>query len=335
MDTQIKWLAERLPPVEQIWRRSEPDFYGASYLIAQQVGKKKPPVCFATWRHGWVHLKSIIHPLMILGSTDETLNLVATENQVRIVREFGFKNAIAVGLPFIYGDTFEVERRPGSLVVMPGHTLPYTDHQLDEKRYVDQIAELKPHFSAIIACLHSSCIAKGYWVTEFERHGIPWISGADTYDKNALVRMNIIFKSFEYMTTNIIGSHIAYAAYSGSKPSIYGDYASPSEKDYQNDPFYKESPELLTFYVENSKQEVIEKQYPELFITPMTATERRDWGREVTGAKYKRTPYEIAELLGWSFKNQVKGYCKEGFRLLRNPVSLRNLLKRRQIAKIG
>lgn len=333
LNNEITWLLDKLPPIDRVWRRSEPDFYGASYLIAQRLGKKKPPVSFAAWRHGWSHLDPIIHPRLIAMGTPKTLNLVATDRHVEILKKFGWPNSVAVGLPFIYGDFFELDAKPNSLLVMPGHTLPYTDHQLDQESYVDQIAKLKPLFATIVACVHSSCFAKGYWVPYFEKHGIPCIKGADTYDKNALFRLNCIFKSFEYMTTNTIGSHIAYAAYSGCKVSIYGDYFSPNKNDYRNDPYYQKYPELLNYWFDQSQKSVIEKRYPEFFTVPSEATIRKKWGEEVTGAAFKREPSEIAKLLGWSLKSQIKGYLIEGCRLMSDPGSLRKLLERRKIAQ--
>lgn len=329
----IAWLLERLPPVETIWRRSEPDFYGATYLIANQIGKKKPPVSFAAWRHGWFFSKSAAHPRFLAMGTKNTLNLVATESQVQILKDFGYKNAEAVGLPYIYGDTFELERRPKSLLVMPAHTLPYTKQRWDQKAYVNDIAKLKPYFSTIAACIHSACVDHDYWVSEFERQGIPWIRGANTYDKNALIRLNTLFKSFEYMTTNSLGSHVAYASYSGVKVSVYGPYAEPSIEDFRNDSSYKDYPELLRIYIENLQENIIKCHYPDLFISPMEAPERKAWGEEMVGAKFKRKPEEIAELLGWSLNKQLTGYCREGFRLLRNPATLGNLMDRRRIAK--
>ena len=215
---------------------------------------------------------------------------------------------------------------------MPAHTLPYTKQRWDQKAYVKDIAKLKPHFSTIAACIHSACVDHDYWVSEFERQGIPWIRGADTYDKNALIRLNTFFKSFENMTTNSLGSHVAYAAYSGVKVSVYGPYAEPSIEDFRNDLSYKDYPELLRIYTENLKKNIIKCHYPELFITPMKAPQRKTWGKEMVGAKFKRKPAEIAELLGWTLNKQLTGYCREGFRLLRNPARLRNLLARRRLA---
>ena len=81
-----KWIAEKLPPIERVWRRSEPDSYGASYLIAEQTERKKPPVSFAHWRHGWNYLNPIIHP-RLLGGDPGLVHLMTTAEQVQIQQE--------------------------------------------------------------------------------------------------------------------------------------------------------------------------------------------------------------------------------------------------------
>ena len=85
-----KWIAEKLPPIERVWRRSEPDSYGASYLIAEQTERKKPPVSFAHWRHGWNYLNPIIHP-RLLGGDPGLVHLMTTAEQVQILNNFGYK----------------------------------------------------------------------------------------------------------------------------------------------------------------------------------------------------------------------------------------------------
>jgi hypothetical protein len=68
-------------------------------------------------------------------------------------------------------------------------------------------------------------------------------------------------------------------------------------------------------------------------VTPTEAKVRRNWGKEVIGADYKRSPLEVADLLGWSLKSQIKGYSTEGWRLMCDPGSLLKLLERRKIAQ--
>jgi hypothetical protein len=329
-----KWIEKKLPPIERVWRRSEPDSYGASYLIAEQIGRKRPPVSFAHWRHGWLYLDPIIHP-KLLGGNPDLVHLMATDEQVRILNNFGYKKVIAVGLPFIYADNFETDRKPGSLLVMPGHSLPYTNPHINERNYVREIAALRPHFSAIVACLYSSCLAKGLWISELEKHGIPYIIGADSFDKNSLIRMNCIFKSFEYMTTNRIGSHVAYAAYSGCKVSIFGEYLPLTIEEFTDYSFTHQYPDLMQYYVDKSQKSELEKQFPELFLEPREATLRKDWADKIVGVKNKRSPEQIAKLLGWSFGDQLSGYIKTTIGLLRSPKSLYNLLKRKEVARKG
>ena len=331
--SNIQWLLQRLPAIERIWRRVEADFYGASHVIAQLTQRKNPPISFATWRHGWIYYDDLCHPKLLTNGSPQMMNLVANDAHVSILRNFGYTKLAAVGLPYLYTNILTYNRISNSLIVMPGHTLEYTDHSWDRQAYVNEISALKPYFDPIVACIHSSCVAKGYWVDEFQRAGISWITGADINDKNALLRIQCFFKSFEYMTTNTIGSHLAYAAYSGCKPSIYGNYVSHGTDDFKHDPFYLNYPELVEYVVRNSTEEKIRRQYPHLFKHPTDAPECSDWGAEMVGEKNKKTPEEISELLGWNLNRQVSGYVSEGLRLLRSPQKLKQLLNRRKPAK--
>ena len=42
MDDDLSWLVERLPRYRRIDLRCEPDYYGASYHIADALGKPYP-----------------------------------------------------------------------------------------------------------------------------------------------------------------------------------------------------------------------------------------------------------------------------------------------------
>ena len=331
--SNIQWLLQRLPAIKRIWRRVEADFYGASHVIALLTQRKKPPISFATWRHGWIYFDDLCHPKLLTNGSPQMMNLVANDTHVSVLRNFGYTKLAAVGLPYIYANIFNFDRISNSLVVMPGHTLDYTDHSWNRQAYVNEISALKPYFDSIVACVHSSCVSKGYWVDEFQEAGISCITGADVNDKNALLRIQCIFKSFEYMTTNTIGSHLAYAAYSGCKPSIYGDYVSHKSDDFKHDPFFLKHPELVEYYVRNSAEEKIRRQYPHLFMHPTDALECSDWGAAMVGGKFKKTPEEISDLLGWNLNGQIGGYVKEGFRLLCSPQTLRQLFNRRKLAK--
>lgn len=329
--SEIKWLTDRLPAIEKIKLKSDADKYGISHIIASKLNRNTHPRSFSQWQHGWIYNDEPIRnaiQLVILGTPNQT-QLVANERYVTALKQFGFEKCEAVGLPYIYADNIiEFPRKSGSLLVMPPHSLPHTNHNWDEETYASQIVQLKPYFSCIIACIHTSCVTRGYWTSALERHSIPWITGASADDRNALLRMKCLFNSFEYMTTNVIGSHVAYASYSGCKVSLYGSYAEYKEKDYENDGMMAKHPEFFKNLIENSQETVIRKRFPHLFTSPMEAVENKEWGSEMLGARYKREAEEIAELLGWSFKKQLYGYSTHYFNLLKRPDLMQHLSRK-------
>jgi len=146
-------------------------------------------------------------------------------------------------------------------------------------------------------------------VEAFEKYNIPWIIGANVFDKNALIRMSRIFKSFEFMTTNTIGSHVLYAAYSGCKVSIYGKFAEYSEEDFLNDPYYSVNPLILKENLLGSTEKKIREKYNCFFVHPKKAVQKLIWAKEQIGEKNKKTIDDLADLLGWNTKGQIFLYC--------------------------
>lgn len=304
------WIAERLPPVKKVERRSEADYYGASHLIAGLLGQRTARRSFATWSHAW-QIEPTTHPHQVLCVTDgEQSHLVATEAHAELLKRAGYRNVAPVGLPYLYADGVQVARRPGSLLVMPVHTLKYAKYDWDQEGYVSLIAALKSRFSCIVACVQSNCVEQGYWTEAFAAHGIPWIAGAASDDANALPRMTTILKSFEYVTTNRVASHVPYAAYSGCKVSVHGTYIAPRMEDYINHPFYKQHPALLPLHLERAQESEVRRRYGQFFRPPHEAVQQCDWARETLGADFRRTPAEIARLLGWTMTSQTAGYLR-------------------------
>lgn len=197
---------------------------------------------------------------------------------------------------------------------MPAHSLRYTEHSWDESAYARSIRDLKDRFEIVVACIQANCAERGFWIDEFQRQGIPCVVGASSFDANALIRMSVLFHSFEYVTTNAWGSHIPYAAYCGCKVSIYGPYAEPKASDYHSAPFYQKYPEMLTLNMAKARESFIREQFPELFLFPDEAIERVEWGGELCGAGFRRPAREIAKLLGWSWPTQLRYAVSEQYR---------------------
>jgi len=299
-----------LPEFEFFPRRSEPDSYGASYLIAQALGKDRVPRSFASWKHGWPHA-NIVHPVQLAqhGGRRRT-RLVPRPEHVDLLSDFGYTDVHAVGLPFVYAEPRPVKRIPDSLLVMPPHTLPYLDESWDEEEYADAIAELKSSFSTVVACVHRANVEKGQWTKTFRQRCIDWVPGTRVRDKHGLVRMHTLFSMFEYMTTNTIGSHVPYAAYCGCKVSMYGPFSAPRKEDYRNDPTWSKHPDVLEVQMKSSSEASVRRKYPFLFVDPDRAEIHRDWAAHELGADYRRPPCDLADLLGWAPADQVAGYLK-------------------------
>lgn len=301
-EKNLHWLVSRLPPVEVIPLGGEPDFYGASSLIATLAGESAPIPCrVGGWTHGWPHVRPIIHPKQLVeyGDADDVC-LVFTKEHVRILRNFGYVHVHAVGAPYIYADSRHVKRLEGSLLVMPAHSLPYTAHAWRMDEYAREIDAIRDRFSCVVACVSASCVKHGYWTQAFGRLGIPWITGAQIDDKNALRRMSTIFNSFEFMTTHTIGSHVAYAAYSGCRVSLYGQYVAFNESDAKGIPLYEKYPQILKANVQGTSETVVKARFGDFFTRPDKAPEMTAWGREQLGANCKRSPRKVAKLLmGW------------------------------------
>ena len=237
--------------------------------------------------------------------------------------QHGYKNAMAAGLPFMYADINGVERIQKSLLVMPPHSLPQADIISPEKEYVDYISNFKTKFSTIVFCIHQNCFETNHWISNLEKANIPWVIGASADDKNSLLRMQTLFRSFEYMATNDIGSHVLYASYCGCKVSISGPETEMKREYFRNDNVFKKYPYLLDVYLSSMKNAL--QNFPFLFVSPDQAKIHKDWANEEMGVKYRKDEHELKKLLGWDSWPQIRYDSK--FKIVKQIITnLQNLI---------
>lgn len=317
----IKELERLLPPVEYVSLRTEADCYGISMQISKQFYLRFSPRSFCSWLHGWMYAD--LKYLEQFGLISNHQYLVATKEQELFFMAHG-KNAKAVGAPYIYAEVFDkikIQRKSNTLLVMPPHGLPYSTEKWDEETYIKQIYDLKNEFDSIVACIHPSCAEKNSWIINLKKYDIPWIAGADMHDKNALIRMRRIFSSFEYMTTNCIGSHIAYAAYSGCKVSIFGNFAEFTKDDVKEDVLYINYPHVMEHNLQCSTKHSISNKFPFLFAHPKAAVQHVEWASEQLGAECKISNVLLAWHLGWFPHQQAYFWGEKIFRKIEKEIS--------------
>jgi hypothetical protein len=316
-----KNLTSICPAISLIKLFTEPDMYGASSIISKQLKISFQPRSYGYWQHGWMSI-----PLRYLdqyGLDFDGNYLVGTKEEELFLRSFG-KTAFAVGLPYVYAKHFEsvkINRKANSLLVLPPHGASYTKKKWKENNYIEAIDSIRKDFEFVIACISPSDIEKGEWTKSFKNIGVDYIAGANMFDKNALFRMNRLFNYFEYVTTNSIGSHVAYAAYSGAKVSIFGPYDFHDVSSLSEDALFKTNKELLEYFVEMSSYSAIKKKYSKLFFNhPSLALNIELYGQKWVGSDNIRQPNEIARLLGWYPEQQIYNYSARAFKKIKKEI---------------
>jgi hypothetical protein len=308
----ISDIIKQLPPIKyNRLASSEIDYYGASHNIARGLGLTKIPYTRASWHHGWYkyplcETELIVNEdCVVCCKVNEVPNLVATKDIEHFLRGKGFPHAIAVGDPLLYTQQTTVERIPGSLLIIPEHSIKETNVNIECNRkppLPDTIASLKSKFSTVVACIGGFCVSRNNYGNTFEGIGIPWILGAWLYDSFALQRIRNLFSQFEYIATDSIGSHIPYAGYCGCKLIYYGKGRNLTKKDFSETPIYIKYPKLIDIVIHEQKLETIQKRFPILFSNDTKSEALKTWSMEVLGAKHQITPNEIAELIGWKIR---------------------------------
>lgn len=304
-DSILTDFVARLPGVDHVGMpRSESEYYGASGLIASKLGMAEVPRTKASWSHGWKY-QPIDHVAELGDYRDrETNYLVARSEHRDVLLKEGFQNAHVVGMPFVYAPELEQTRKISkSLLVCPGHVGNFTVAAWDtfSKSYAALINDLRDEFETVAVCLSASCVETGNWIDAFEAIGVPWIMGASIYDRNALPRMKQIFSSFDYLTSNTIGSHLVYAAHCGCRVSIYGWQDLYSEELLKDEPYSKKYPEIMRKTLAFMQESLLRKRYPNLFVHhPKEATVQQNWAANQLGAHYRRDAEGMADLFGWS-----------------------------------
>jgi hypothetical protein len=297
-----------LPPHQSIPFRNESDLYGASYIAQQYTGITTERPINGIWNHGWAPDFYGDHPARFAGAyKPENKNakyFVARKSQEECMKEGGYPFVKAIGLPILYVKKQAFERIPNSLLVMPVHSTFTTEHDWNFEAYVRRIKEIQNQFSQIVVSLHVSCIQKGYWIHEFQRNGFQVIQSITGISANDHPRLQKLFSTFEYVTTNGFGSHLAYGSYYGAKVSIYGDYPTYRKEDFKNDEVHTAFPHLLDRTYKMLSEENVRKHVGEFFTHPKAAVQRVEWAKKELGYDNKLTPEEMKELFGWSWEKR-------------------------------
>lgn len=303
--------------------------YGDAFVAAAYCGLPSPPSPVPyEWTHGWLPPEYNVHPELVVGSDgrsqkrkDTATIFVAREDQRTYLASQGYKKVRAIGHPIVYLTTPAVTRMPRSLLVMPGHSLPEMIDDLNEDEYVAYIISVAPRFSRVVVCLHQHCIDKGNWVEPFRKRGIEVVAGAQDEDANTYLRMAALFSQFEFVTTNMFGSHVAYASLYGAKVSVSGPMPDWKRECREGLVIYRNAPELLDVIETWHRDKIIERAHPQFICEPDQAQENVAWARVQLGMDKRLSPKELKKLFRWTkrdaFMRMARRWARNVFRAAR------------------
>lgn len=289
--------------------------YGANLIARNYTGVHlQEPEIPGYWTHGWIpsyhnrdpafialHKKEGQHDAydyaaQIRNDKENVQQWVSRHDQADYLIAHGYKHVRAIGLPIVYLPDEAIERVPGSLLVMPPHGhRTHGEGDLTAESYADAIADLRNRFECVSVCLTETDIRKGDWISAFKRRDINVFNGINQAETNPLQRMAQILSSFEYVTTNGFGSHIAYAAYFGARVSIFGPYANFPIDRLRQTHALRMFPKLLDEAHFLCTEAPLRAFCPELFVDPDRAVDRRSWGADQVGEQCKLSAGSLAE----------------------------------------
>jgi hypothetical protein len=284
------------------------------------------------WQHGWHPPEHNFHPEAVVGTSGDSIKqrewkrfFVARNDQSDYLRLSGYKHVFPIGLPIVYVKRPILERMPRSLLIMPSHGLAETTESWDFEAFMVNLKSILHKFDFALACVHESCLKKGYWLKELASLNIPIVNGADHRDSNSLLRTVSLLSMFSHVVSNGFGSQFAYASCFGAKPFIIEPWAERCESDYSGQILYQNCPDAVRGLLNLTDRSAVKKYHPQFF--DMESSVDIEWGMWQLGANNKKSPAEIRRLMGWDIVSIYSRRIQRSFGRLRHAPVLHRLFR--------
>jgi len=291
----IEWPL--LPSRKKIKLRNEVDRFGFTEVLRKRLKLKQTYRPFCTWVHGWKWWQ--IDNSLQLGYDISLKNkriVVSSKYQYDVLKQEGYENIYIGGLPYLYADYNQVyNRKHGSVLVMLPKAQHYAELKSGTVDYLKYIADYNCSYDITI-CVFEDDYRRDEMKQALKRFGLKYIVGASPDDAYSLFRMQALFGQFEYCVSNTIGSYFVYAAYSGAKISIFGDY-------------YQSFTNTVANMNKYGEYEYVKLNYAWLFKDNIyDSVSAKEWAAKEIGADYVMSNSELIHVLGWSPVGQCRGY---------------------------
>ena len=239
--------------------------------------------------------------------------VVGSLRQVEVMRAAGYTNVLAGGVPSIYVPAQHVQRNPDTLLAFLAHSAEAERFDVLHGDYLDYLASIRHHFERV--CVSVFALDRNDKLSaEITRRGLYVLNGANPADRNSMRRTRRCLEYFGHVSTNTMGSHVAYALAAGCRTSIW----SPVFR-YDYDVLAKSAHGLSRDYVDRMShvhhEAYVRNRFPELFDRPPTSGHLDpSSGSELLGMRHLLTPHEVMQAAGWTMGAQLSGYMAGGVR---------------------
>lgn len=312
-----------LPNFSPIRLTNGVDRYGFSALLAARCGLARTPRSFANWVHGWIWTESPTAELLACAKLPRNLSIIVrNDNEKLSLESEGFKRVHVGGLPFSYVPPQRSNRLTASLLAMPPHSAEAERLTANQSDYMDYLESLKPDFEQIYVSIFSIDF-RGPMHHAAKKRGLAVIQGARPDDGNSLLRMRALFDSFEYVTTNVMGSHMLYALYAGCKFSFGGPmYGYDEATLLANGNPHGHSAKRIEAVLWLHSEDYLRSRFEKFFVAhPSQGSQDISLAKTEIGERYLMSPKQVEDVLGWGLQGQVKGFAVGGARRLTRLIS--------------
>jgi hypothetical protein len=267
--------------------------YGHSDVLRRYCGLHERPKMLRQVQHGWqpgpgFALRHVQSPWP---------NAVWSARNLKKCAELGCPNVEAIGAPFLYLPPVQDQPEslgPRSLLVYPFHGWAKQRVHGDMQAFAEQLHELErgEGFGPITVCLYHLEYADADIRSVFEQYGWAVTTlGSHANNPTFLDKQREMQRRHAYVTSNRVATATFYALVSGCRFFLHGPPMGLSESQ---DPTGEE-------YDAWQRAE-----FPMLTFAGFGDRAHTAVGEAELGLEYKRSPEQLAELLGWTGSGPVR-----------------------------
>jgi len=266
-------------------------YFGHLHVLARYVGEQDRPIV-GYLQHGWYE----VGPLREEPQLRFVPKLLWSDRNVADARGAGVRDVVPIGAPRLYiEEGVGPDADPAGTIAYPYHSYEFDSqshpHGNIGVRRDSSYASYHERYAAELAAREDGPITVAlYWRDHeeaaarhaYESQGMRVITHGTRSERHLLDRQLAEQRRHRRVVTNRIGSALWYGALAGLEAEVYGPFAGPSPAEVRWFESFQRS------------------HFPSLFARGgVTADEARDLASVELGARHKRSPEELAAIVGW------------------------------------